>query len=104
MIKEFVKDRIAEIRTRANISARALSIELGMSENYIINLENGQFLPPLTFIEDFCVYFKMDIEDFFIKDFPYPEKYKEFMKKITTLNTEKFDYIDNLVDLLQEKK
>ena len=42
MDKEFIRNRVYKIRTNQNISARNLSLELGMSSEYINQLEGGK--------------------------------------------------------------
>ena len=45
MDEQFIKQRIAKLRTDKNISARELSLQLGQSTGYINTIENGKSLP-----------------------------------------------------------
>lgn len=63
--KDFVRNRIAEIRISHNISARKLSIEMGQSTEYINQIENGRKLPSLEGLYNFCDYFGMTVVEFF---------------------------------------
>ena len=44
MTKEFLKNRVKELRKENGISAREMSIRLGQSENYINHIENGKIM------------------------------------------------------------
>lgn len=65
MLKEFVMERVMILRTAKKVSARDMSLSLGMSENYINHLENGKLLPSLEVIDYICDYFHISIHDFF---------------------------------------
>ena len=60
--------RIGYVRSRANLSARELSLRMGMSEQYISKLERGEFtltMPKLLDILEIC---NFPIERFFAKN------------------------------------
>ena len=44
---QFIRERIAKLRTQENISARELGFRLGQSGGYINSIENGNSLPSL---------------------------------------------------------
>lgn len=60
--------RIGYVRSKANLSARELSLRMGMSEQYISKLERGEFtltMPKLLDILEIC---NFPIERFFAKN------------------------------------
>lgn len=65
MIKELIQERVSKLRTEVNVSARDLSLSLGMSENYINHLENGKLTPSLEVLDYLFDYFKLSPKDFF---------------------------------------
>ncbi|WP_333860759.1 helix-turn-helix domain-containing protein [Clostridium sp.] len=61
----FVAKRITELRLSKNISSRKLSLDLGLSNSYITQIENGNKLPSLDNLFKICDYFRISISDFF---------------------------------------
>lgn len=102
--KEFIKSRIAQIRGSKNISARSLSLELGMSSEYINQVENGRLNPSLDFLLNFCDYFKISIGEFFDENNAFPIEYQSLIKELNKLNKQEIEQIINLVNLLNSYK
>ena len=63
--KIFVDNRIYELREKKNISARRLSLSLGMNSGYINKIENGRTMPSLDMLFEICTYFDITSLDFF---------------------------------------
>lgn len=63
--KEFISNRIYQLRIKQNISARELSLSLGLSPSYINKVENRKALPSLYVLFKLCVYFNITPEEFF---------------------------------------
>ena len=45
MLKDYISKRIAQLRIKKNVSARAMSQTLGQNPSYINRIENGQAMP-----------------------------------------------------------
>jgi len=104
MDKEFIKNRISSIRNKKNISARSLSLDLGMSSEYINQVENGRLMPSLDFIINFCDYFKITIGEFFDEKIIYPEQYKFIINELNKLTYNELTQIENFIKLLNSYK
>ena len=104
MDKIFIKDRIMTIRNQHNISARSLSLELGMSSEYINQVENGRLTPSLDFVLNFCDYFKISVGEFFDEKNTYPTEYKELIDELNYLNSEELKQIIDLIKLINSYK
>ena len=104
MDKIFIKDRIMAIRNQHNISARSLSLELGMSSEYINQVENGRLTPSLDFVLNFCDYFKISVGEFFDEKNTYPTEYKELIDELNYLNSEELKQIIDLIKLINSYK
>lgn len=65
MLQDYVAKRISSLRTTKGVSARDMSLGLGMSENYINSVENGKLSPSLVVLEYICEYLNITIKDFF---------------------------------------
>lgn len=63
--REFVSNRIYQLRIEKNLSARELSLSLGMSAGYINKIENGKAMPSLNSLFYICEYFMITLEEFF---------------------------------------
>jgi len=61
----FISHRITELRLSKNISSRKLSLDLGLSNSYITQIENGKKMPSLENLYRICDYFDITIADFF---------------------------------------
>lgn len=102
--RDFIKARISQIRATKNKSARSLSLDLGMSSEYINQVENGRLTPSLDFILNFCEYFDISIGEFFNKDNSFPIEYQQIITKLNKLSKSELQYIVDLVDLLNSYK
>lgn len=104
MEKEFLRNRVYQIRTSNNISARNLSLELGMSSEYINQLESGKLNPSIDFLINFCAYFSISLSEFFDDGIKYPTKIKSILNNLSKLNTDEFDLIEKLITILLSNK
>ena len=93
-------DRISFIRTRANLSARKLSMEIGKTESYINRMEVARNFAPtfetLTDILDVC---NISIEEFFYYNIP---AYKQDQQIIELLKCVDFDKKAAIISLLKK--
>ena len=62
--EEFVK-RLTELRLSKDVSAREMSLSLGLSEGFINKIENGGSLPNMTNFLYICDYFGISPKEFF---------------------------------------
>lgn len=53
--EKFIK-RLIQLRTNKGVSARDMSLSIGLSEGYINNLENGVNFPSMTTFFYICEY------------------------------------------------
>ena len=104
MDKNFIKERIRYYRFKANKSARNLSLELGMSSEYINQIETGRLTPSLDFLLVFCENLNISMSEFFNEDFKYPIEDKTIIDKLNMLSKENIDLVLNLIDALANKK
>ncbi len=104
MDKIFIKERIRYYRLQAKKSARNLSLELGMSSEYINQIETGRLTPSLDFLLVFCEYLNISMSEFFNEEFKYPVEYKAIMKKLNILSQDNINLVISLIDALSNKK
>lgn len=95
-IKEIL-NRIGFVRNKANLSARELSQRIGMSPQYISQIESGRIslsVEKLLLILEAC---EFPIERFFSKDISEYEENKELERLILSLSNNKKKNIIELI-------
>ncbi len=86
MDNKYIKERIARLRTQANISARELSLSLGQSAGYINTIENGKSLPSMNMFLYICDYFHITPKDFFDESIENPKIMNELINECNKLD------------------
>lgn len=90
-------DRIGIIRTRANLSARALSLAIGKSDGYIHLLETSRnFEPSLSTLLEIISVCGCTPEEFFYGDIHRYETDKKALEFLKTLSEAQKEAIMNL--------
>lgn len=98
MLQDYVAKRVSSLRVTKGISARVMSLSLGMSENYVNSVENGKLSPSLEVLEYICEYLDISIKDFFNDDKTAPTMQNELLELTTGLqNTQ----MQSLIDIAQ---
>lgn len=101
MDEQFIKQRIAKLRTDKNISARELSLQLGQSTGYINTIENGKSLPSMSMFLYICEYFKITPQEFFDEGNECPKLIQEILKESKKLNKES---LESLLTIIKNMK
>lgn len=101
MDAEFIKRRIAKLRTDSNISARELSLRLGQSTGYINTIENGKSLPSMSMFLCICEYFNITPKEFFDEDSEHPIILDEIIKESKKLDRKS---LEGLLTIVQSMK
>lgn len=104
MDKEFIKERVSTIRNSKNISARSLSLNLGMSSEYVNQVENGRLMPSLDFIMNFCDYFNISVAEFFDETIKNPKKYQDLIQELNKMSQPELQQIIDLTKLINKNK
>ena len=92
---DFIK-RLTQLRLSKDVSAREMSLSLGMSENYINGLENGAGLPNMATFLIICDYLGITPKEFF--DVDMQPKNKALYDLVMQLPG---DYVDSLTALIE---
>ncbi|MDE5819968.1 MAG: helix-turn-helix domain-containing protein [Lachnospiraceae bacterium] len=69
--KEFC-NRLTRLRMDKDVSARDMSLSLGLSESYINKIENEKTLPSMSTFFDICDYFHITPMEFFNMEEAFP--------------------------------
>jgi transcriptional regulator with XRE-family HTH domain len=100
---EFTQNRIAQLRTQKNVSARDMSISIGQNKSYINQIENKRALPSLEGLFYICEYFRITPQEFFDDGNDYPERLKELVADLKRLDDKSLAHISGIVKELAEK-
>lgn len=96
--------RLTALRLEKGVSARDMSLSLGQSAGYINGLENKNGLPSMTTFFNICDYFKITPKDFFDEENSFPLVLNELIEKEKKLDKNELLAVENIVDILIEKK
>ena len=102
--ESFISDRIAELRTQKNISARDMSLSLGYGESYINHIENKDNMPSIQGLFYICEFFKIDLKDFFDTGSKSPVLIEELIKESKKLDKETLERLIELIKTINNKK
>ena len=95
--KELI-ERISYIRTRANLSARKLSLAIGKNAGYIHTLEtNKNFAPTFETFSDILEACNTTTEEFFYYSIPAFKQDREIIAKLKNVPIDKKDAIMKLL-------
>ena len=95
--------RLAQLRTKKNVSQRSMSIDIGQNQNYINHIESGQGMPSLAGIIYICEYLGVTLSEFFDFETDNPAKLKSIIELLKKLDDEQLDMVENLVKNLVNK-
>lgn len=104
MDRQFIKERYARIRLAHNLSARRLSLELGQSREYINQIENGNALPSLEGLFNFCDYFNISLGEFFEEKFNFPVEYGQIIDELNKMDSQEINQVYEMLKLINKSK
>ena len=102
MDEQYVKQRIAKLRTEKGISVREMSLQLGQSTGYINSIENGKSLPSIGMLLSICEFLKISLSDFFNEDYKNSAKVDDIARSLRMLDKGSFEIIMALVERLKK--
>ena len=102
MEKEDFIRRLTELRMNKGVSAREMSLSLGMNENYINRLENGAGLPKMETIFFICDYLGVTPQEFFDLGTPDPIKSKMLYLEAHSLSSAQLDAVLDLIRAMKK--
>ena len=78
--------RLSKLREAKNVSARDMSISIGMSPNYINKIERGKSKPSMDVFFGICNYLGISQRDFFDEENNDPKRYSEYVSDLMLLD------------------
>ncbi len=96
--KEFCS-RLTRLRMDKDVSARDMSLSLGLSESYINKIENEKTLPSMSTFFDICDYFEITPQEFFNTGEPFPF---DIAVAVTEMNQMSKDQISRMIAFMKD--
>ena len=94
--------RLAKLREAAGISARQMSLDLGLNKNYINSIESGKNYPALEGFFNICDYLHVDPFTFFYTDDNTYQSFAYFIPLLQKLNSEEIQHVYQMVKNVTE--
>ncbi len=91
------RDRLSQIRIHKGISARDMSLSLGMSEGYINKVENGKVLPSMGTFFEICDFLKITPKEFFDTGISFPLELNIAINEMNKLRPDQRNRIINIM-------
>ncbi|MGN0367803.1 MAG: helix-turn-helix domain-containing protein [Wujia sp.] len=104
MYEDLFSARLAQLRVNKGVSARDMSLSIGLNAGYINNIENGKTLPSMTVFFYICEYLNIEPKEFFDFDSNNPVELQELFDKMKLLDSKQMEAISTLIDGLIDQK
>lgn len=101
--KEFIRNRITQLRLNADISEYMLSLELGQSRGYIQGISSGKAMPSMAGFLNICDYFGITPVEFFDPDIDDPTVLNRVFNSLKKLNEDDLELIEQIAYRLNKE-
>lgn len=91
--KEFIRNRITELRLKADVSEYQMSFDLGQSKSYIQSISSGKAMPSMSGFLNICDYFGITPVEFFDTSIKEPNLLNDVIKSLKTLSEDDLNLI-----------
>ena len=98
---DFIANRIAQLRTEKNISARDMSLSLGQSQSYINNIENKKSLPSMQMFLYICEFLGVEPKEFFEDEVSSPGTLNEALAAFRSLSPKQLELLTALAQKMK---
>jgi len=102
--EDFLPERLAQLRTQKGASARDMSLSMGQANNYINNIENKRNQPSMQSFFYICEYLGVTPQEFFDVDNRNPERLREIIQEIKTLDDESLGHLLGIIRKMKSAK
>lgn len=89
--------RLATLRTQKGVSARDMSLSIGVNAGYINNIEVGKALPSMRNFFYICDYLHITPGEFFDTQSQNPEHLRQLVSDLKKLDSNQLETISSLV-------
>lgn len=103
MEKDFVRNRITELRLKKGVSEYKMSYDLGHSRSYVYNISSGKSLPPMAEFLEICNYFGITPMQFFDETIENPALLQSAIEELKKLDDDDMMLIISNIRRLAKK-
>jgi len=100
MYEEIFSNRLYQLRTQKNVSARDMSLSLGQNAGYINSIESGKSFPSMTNFFFICEYLGITPMEFFDFESTSPQETNKVFADLKLLSNTQFQIIQALINEL----
>ena len=101
--KEFIRNRITELRKLKKVSEHRMSLDLGRSKSYIQSIRMGKALPSMDSFIAICSYLGVTPKEFFDEEIEYPKTVSRIINMLPRMEVEELEMVAELVERLGER-
>lgn len=98
------RQRLSELRIHQGISARDMSLSLGLSEGYINKVENGKMLPTMSTFFEICDYLDITPQEFFDYQEASPLEIHIAVEEMNKMNPEQRDRLIRIMKDINQNR
>lgn len=99
--KEFIRDRITELRLKKDVSEYQMSLELGQNRSYIQFISSGKAMPSMAGFLNICDYFGITPVQFFDTSIKEPNLLNDVISSIKSLPENDLELIMKIAERLK---
>lgn len=99
--KEFIRQRITELRLDLGISEYQMSFDLGQSKSYIQSISSGKAMPSMAGFLNICDYFGITPVQFFDTSIKEPNLLNDVISSIKSLPENDLELIMKIAERLK---
>lgn len=101
--KEYIRNRITQLRLNADVSEYMMSLELGQSRGYIQSISSGKAMPSISGFLNICDYFGITPVEFFDPSIDDPTVLNRVFSSLKTRNEDDLELIEQIACRLNKK-
>lgn len=102
MDANFIRERIAKLRTEKCMSEYKMSLDLGHSKSYIQSISSGKALPSMAEFLYICSYLDVSPKEFFDEDINHPVKSHELNELIKDMSSDDLELLISLTRRIKD--
>ncbi|MBQ7128602.1 MAG: helix-turn-helix transcriptional regulator [Clostridia bacterium] len=95
--EEAFANRLSQLRINKGVSARDMSLSIGLAPGYINSIENKKSAPSIKVFYYICEYLDITPQEFFDFDNKNPQKLDEIIPYLKRLDNEQLQNITSIV-------
>jgi len=103
MYKEFLAQRLYELRNKKGVSAQSMSLDIGQNHSYINFIENNKSLPSMEAFFFICEYLNITPKEFFDEESENPAMINDIVKDLKHLDAVQLETIAALIKTMIKK-